>query len=666
MKSTMKKISVILPCYNIAPYVERAVLSVLNQQHSNIDVIAVDDGSLDDTLKVLKKIQNKYPSRVKVISQANQGYGTAVNTGLAEAAGDYVAILDPDDYVDNDYYAPLLATAEGLCADVVFYNSYFECRQGFRKKLVSIYQPKRFTGSLQLNQEEICTRLAFGNVGICFAIYKKSFLEDNYIFLDDNARAYEDVSFIASVLNMSEKVAVMSGGGYYYNRDIPGQSVTNQNRFASILKITENFFNDRQVKPSKEPAILGYFLKHLSVYWHKSSGNYDLQNCILRLINQISDGQKLLCEEWTYQFIQKQLPNLHFQRANLLPISPTVTPLKDLPPLHKVLNDGSYFQFMGYARYKLARMLEENVPTANILNEIYPLLNTPGFQHSNIINDFIKTLLEKEEFSSLFRSSNAQAVKLMIAARVVDSIPDLSMYCDDAQFAYLMTEDSRISEFSELKDVSSLKVAYKFYDESKKNLEYFKKYIKGKRIAIVGNSPCELNKRKGSLIDSHDIVIRFNNFEINQNTKADYGEKISVKVCSPTLESLRLKEDGGCINFLLLPKVNSFIPKFRLDYLTNLAQSGTSIAMFDTECFMRKYDMRVFSIGLLIILWLAENRDLVDSISIFGFSLTDQLDGVKHYFSGDPSAGKQLSFHKWSKEALILNLLIQEGVIVQC
>ncbi|MDO5638281.1 MAG: glycosyltransferase family 29 protein [Neisseria sp.] len=662
----MKKISVILPCYNVAPYVERAALSVLNQQYPNVEVIAVDDGSLDNTLKVLKKLQNKHPKQVKVIFQENQGYGTAVNAGLSVAAGEYVAILDPDDYVDNDYYAPLLATAEGLCADVVFYNSYFECRQGFRKRLVSIYQPKRFTGSLQLTKDEICHRLAFGNVGICFAIYKKSFLEDNYISLDNKARAYEDVSFIASVLNMSEKVAVMPGGGYYYNRDIPGQSVTNQNRFASILKITENFFNDRHIKPSKEPAIRGYFLKHLSVYWHKSSGNHELQSSILRLIEQISDGKKLLCEEWTYQFIQKQLPNLRFQKENLLPISPTVTPLQDLPPLHKVLNDGSYFQFMGFARYKLARMLEENAPTINIFNEVYPLLNTPGFQRSNIIKSFVKTLLEKEEFSSLFRINNAQTVKLMTAARTFDSIPDLSVYCDDAQFARLLAEDFHISQFPELENVSLLQVAYKFYDESNKNLADFKKYIKGKKIAVVGNSPCELNKRKGALIDSYDIVIRFNNFETNQDTKIDYGEKVSVKACTPTLESLKLKEEAGCIDFLLLPRANSFIPKFRLDYLTNLAQAGTKITMFDTEYFMRKYDMRIFSLGLLVVLWLAENRDLVDSISIFGFSLTDQLDGIKHYFSGDPSAGKQLSFHKWSKEALILNSLIQEGGIEQC
>lgn len=117
----MKKISVILPCYNVSPYVARAIESLLNQIYTNIEIIAVDDGSTDETLTILNNIQKAHP-RIKVFSQDNQGYGTAVNKGIKNATGDYIAILEPDDSVDNDYYGPLIAIAEGSCADVVFYN----------------------------------------------------------------------------------------------------------------------------------------------------------------------------------------------------------------------------------------------------------------------------------------------------------------------------------------------------------------------------------------------------------------------------------------------------------------------------------------------------------------------------------------------------------------
>ena len=103
-----------------------------------------------------------------------------------------------------------------------------------------------------------------------------------------------------------------------------------------------------------------------------------------------------------------------------------------------------------------------------------------------------------------------------------------------------------------------------------------------------------------------------------------------------------------------------------MDYLENLNQAGSRIATFDVSSYMRQYDLRIFSLGLLMVLLLADYRNNVNSISIYGFSLTDQLNGVKHYFSGDPSAGKLLSFHKWSKEALILNTLIEQGLVNKC
>ena len=136
--------------------------------------------------------------------------------------------------------------------------------------------------------------------------------------------------------------------------------------------------------------------------------------------------------------------------------------------------------------------------------------------------------------------------------------------------------------------------------------------------------------------------------------------------CTPTLESLKFREDSGSIDFILFPKTNSYIPQYRMDYLENLNQAGSRIAAFDVSSYMRRYDLRIFSLGLLMVLLLADYRNNVNSISIYGFSLTDQLNGVKHYFSGDPSAGKLLSFHKWSKEALILNTLIEQGLVNKC
>lgn len=87
------KVSVVMPCYNNAPYVRQAVDSILQQDYPNIELIVVDDGSNDNSLEVLAS----YGERIKVVSQPNQGPAAARNNGIRHATGDYIAFLDSDD-----------------------------------------------------------------------------------------------------------------------------------------------------------------------------------------------------------------------------------------------------------------------------------------------------------------------------------------------------------------------------------------------------------------------------------------------------------------------------------------------------------------------------------------------------------------------------------------
>jgi len=93
-------ISVIIPCYNDAQYIEQAVQSALNQTYSNIEVIIVDDGSNAETKVVLKRLESKI---TKLITQENQGQSKARNVGIREAKGDYILTLDSDDFFENTF-----------------------------------------------------------------------------------------------------------------------------------------------------------------------------------------------------------------------------------------------------------------------------------------------------------------------------------------------------------------------------------------------------------------------------------------------------------------------------------------------------------------------------------------------------------------------------------
>lgn len=100
MKENKPLISIIIPCYNDAQYIEQAVNSALNQTYTNKEVIVVDDGSNAETKAVLKKIA---PQITKLITQENQGQSTARNVGIKEAKGEYILLLDSDDFFEPTF-----------------------------------------------------------------------------------------------------------------------------------------------------------------------------------------------------------------------------------------------------------------------------------------------------------------------------------------------------------------------------------------------------------------------------------------------------------------------------------------------------------------------------------------------------------------------------------
>jgi hypothetical protein len=93
------RISVIIPCYNVELYVERAIRSVLAQTHPDIELIAVDDGSTDGTRQLLRTMKQELGDRIIVVEQENRGACAARNIGLAKATGEYLQFLDADDVV---------------------------------------------------------------------------------------------------------------------------------------------------------------------------------------------------------------------------------------------------------------------------------------------------------------------------------------------------------------------------------------------------------------------------------------------------------------------------------------------------------------------------------------------------------------------------------------
>lgn len=109
MMSAAPLVSVIMPCYNAAAYIEEAIGSVMAQTHPAVELIVVDDGSRDASPEIVERLACRHPGRIRFVFQANAGPYPARNHGLHLARGDYVAFLDADDWWREDFVEKLLA-----------------------------------------------------------------------------------------------------------------------------------------------------------------------------------------------------------------------------------------------------------------------------------------------------------------------------------------------------------------------------------------------------------------------------------------------------------------------------------------------------------------------------------------------------------------------------
>jgi glycosyltransferase involved in cell wall biosynthesis len=119
------RVSVIIPSYNHARYLERCLTSVFTQTYDNAEVIAIDDGSTDDSLCVLQRLANQSPFPMTVYGQGNKGAAFTINRGIRLSSGDYVNILNSDDAFTPDRIATLFAQFRGCDSEFIFSRVQF-------------------------------------------------------------------------------------------------------------------------------------------------------------------------------------------------------------------------------------------------------------------------------------------------------------------------------------------------------------------------------------------------------------------------------------------------------------------------------------------------------------------------------------------------------------
>lgn len=227
------KVSVIVPIYNVEPYLKECLDSIVNQSLKEIEIICVNDGSKDNSLAIMQEYANN-DSRVKIISKDNSGYGHTMNVGLDAATGKYIGIVEPDDYIKLDMYETLYNLAEKHQVDLIKADAaQFEDKDGKRVyvdyKLASNPGQKKYYNKIIKPNDEIDVYTLIMNTWM--GIYNRDFLNKHNIRHNETPGAsFQDNGFWFQTFAWAEKAYFLDKTFYMKRRDNPNSSVHDPNK----------------------------------------------------------------------------------------------------------------------------------------------------------------------------------------------------------------------------------------------------------------------------------------------------------------------------------------------------------------------------------------------------------------------------------------------------
>ncbi|MBR0092025.1 MAG: glycosyltransferase [Lachnospiraceae bacterium] len=243
------KLSVILPSLNVESYIEQAVGSVMNQSLREIEIICVDAGSNDGTREKLQSLSEQ-DSRIIIIDSEKKSYGYQMNIGIRSAKGEYIGIVETDDYIDGDMYEILYNRAISQNADVakgVLYEVY-ETKSGEMTEFYIDYIRDSQSGEKILHPDDN-PEVHNWDGNIWNGIYKRNFLIHNNIFFNESAgAAFQDIGFQQLVLNEASSVLYIHNHFYHYRKERPGASTWNPKCLGYIYTEYRRLLEEKQIK----------------------------------------------------------------------------------------------------------------------------------------------------------------------------------------------------------------------------------------------------------------------------------------------------------------------------------------------------------------------------------------------------------------------------------
>lgn len=259
--------SVILPIYNVAPYLEQCIRSVLEQEFSDYELILVDDGSTDQCPEICDGYAMEF-SHVKVIHKTNGGLSSARNAGLALARGQYIWFVDSDDWIEPNSLQILYDACRAERPDMVKFNFF---RNGSNEETIMSNVPAGYYCD-ESQREQLLERAflkpgtfhlsAWGN------LYAAEFVRQNkLVFVSERQIGSEDYLFNLQALSAAKKICVITDSLYHYRLRIG--SLTQKYRVNLPEKYTElyrqllKYYSEQGILENNQSRISHFYVWHL-------------------------------------------------------------------------------------------------------------------------------------------------------------------------------------------------------------------------------------------------------------------------------------------------------------------------------------------------------------------------------------------------------------------
>lgn len=202
------KVSIIVPIYNVEKYIKKCINSILNQTYKNLEIILINDCSTDNSGKILEEIIKNDNRCIYIEKEKNSGLAATRNTGIKKSTGDYLAFVDSDDWVSEDYVEKLLNAIQKSGADIAVCDYATVNKSGQISIANSLYPLNN-----ESNHKEKVAYIR--NHSVTKMINKKSFKEIDLLFPEEIKRA-EDMATIIPLLTKAKKIELVNEPLYYY------------------------------------------------------------------------------------------------------------------------------------------------------------------------------------------------------------------------------------------------------------------------------------------------------------------------------------------------------------------------------------------------------------------------------------------------------------------